>query len=204
MKYVTSLARLWQCGQDYEVWSKLMTYVGATEPNSRALPLRKVYEGAGFWYTLEFMHTVVNSAGPARLFAVWCIQQIPQPPTDPRLISALRVAEDYARGAANDEQLYAAWRSVCVAQEEYERDGWVASVNELTARALVWTVSAVPSLDVVAEAAADAAVTLTRPEGLCFNEPIEYARASAIHAAQTIKFCEMFLMDEPTSIDVPK
>jgi hypothetical protein len=199
MKYMTSLSRLWCCGQDYEVWSKLMTYVGATEPDGRALPLKKVYEGAGFWYTLEFLHTVPNSESAARLFSVWCIRQIPQPPTDPRLIAALDVAENYANGTATATQLYAAWRDVCVAQEEYERDGWSASVNELTARALVWTVSAVPAPDVVAEAAADAAVELTRPEGRCFAEPVERARAAAIHAAQTIKFCEMFLMDESSA-----
>ena len=117
----------------------------------------------------------------------------------PKWMSKLPESKEavYANGTATATQLYAAWRDVCVAQEEYERDGWSASVNELTARALVWTVSAVPAPDVVAEAAADAAVELTRPEGRCFAEPVERARAAAIHAAQTIKFCEMFLMDEP-------
>lgn len=89
-------------------WHALMHYLGKTKADDEPLSLKTILDANGLDDALWCLSTIKGHDREIRLYAVWCARQMQYLMIDPRSISALNVAERYARGKASAEELSAA------------------------------------------------------------------------------------------------
>ena len=96
-------------------WRKLLKYLGKTEADDEPLPFAIIVESNGLDDALWCCRSAPEYDRQWRLFAVWCARRVQHLMTDPRSITALDVADRYARGNATDVELQAAGDAACAA-----------------------------------------------------------------------------------------
>ena len=89
-------------------WKKLLTHLGKTQPDDEPLAFSTILDSNGLSDALWCCRAAPEHSQTWRLYAVWCARQVQHLMTDPRSLTALDVAERYARGEATDEELAAA------------------------------------------------------------------------------------------------
>jgi hypothetical protein len=90
-------------------WAKLLKSLDKTKADDEPLLVSTILESNGLDDTLWVLRAVTNHDREIRLFAVWCARQVQHLMTDPRSISAINVAEQFAKGEVTKEILEAAW-----------------------------------------------------------------------------------------------
>ena len=90
-------------------WSKLIANLGKTRPDDEPLSILTIMKSNGLDDALWALRAVKGYDREIRLFAVWCARQVQHMMTDNRSIAALDVAERFANGNSDDDELYAAW-----------------------------------------------------------------------------------------------
>ena len=91
-----------------EGWRKLLAHLGKTQADDEPLAITTILDSNGLDDALWCLRAVTGHDREIRLYAVWCARQVQHLMTDPRSIAALDVAERFANGAANAEELAAA------------------------------------------------------------------------------------------------
>ena len=98
-------------------WAKLLRSLGKTKVADEPLLLSVILDSNGLDDTLWALRAVVERDREIRLYGVWCARQVQHLMTDPRSISAINVAEQFAKGEVTKEILEAAWAAATRATE---------------------------------------------------------------------------------------
>ena len=104
-------------------WKKLLLTLGKTKSDNDPLSLRTILDSNGLDDALWCLLAVDGQDRIIRLYAVWCANQVRHLMTDSRSVNALVVAEKYANGLANEEELAAARDAAWGAARAAARDG---------------------------------------------------------------------------------
>ena len=155
-------------------WAKLLKSLDKTKADDEPLLVSTILESIGLNDTLWALRAVVERDREIRLYGVWCARQVQHLMTDPRSISAINVAEQFAKGEATEEQLSdarsaaraAAWAAESAAESATWSAAWYAaqyaarSATWAARAAAVWAAASAASAASTAEAAwADARAT---------------------------------------------
>lgn len=132
-------------------WEKLLRHLDKTAADDEPLLIETILNSNGLDDALWCLRAVENQDRDLRLYAVWCARRVQHLMPNPASVSALDVAERYARGRATDEELEAA-RAVARAVARAAATG-VASAVARAAEAAAWGAWAVAR---AAEASASA------------------------------------------------
>jgi len=89
-------------------WAKLLKHLGKPQADDEPLSLITILDSNGLDDALWCLQAVDGHDREIRLYAVWCARQVQHLMTDQRSIDALDVAERYANGLANENELAAA------------------------------------------------------------------------------------------------
>lgn len=137
-------------------WEKLLRHLNKTAADDDPLSIAAVLNSNGFDDTLWCLRAVEGRDREIRLYAVWCARQVQHLMTDPRSLTALEVAEEYARGRASTakvtEAAWAAWAALAA-----ESAAWAA--KWAATWAAKWAAEAALAAAAEAEAAAAAAAS---------------------------------------------
>ncbi len=139
-------------------WSKLIANLGKTVSDDDPLPILTVLKSNGLDDALWALRAVEGCDREIRLLAVWCARQVQHLMTDQRSLEAMDVAERFANGNSDDDELSAAGTSAWAAEEDSDDDE--LSAARAAARAAAWAAeedSAWAASRAAAEAAAGAA-----------------------------------------------
>jgi hypothetical protein len=96
-------------------WKKALHALGKTEADDEQIPVSRFLETNGLNDTLWVLRCLPDYANLWRLFAVWCAKQVEHLMPDERSKNALKVAERYAIGQANQADINAACAAACAA-----------------------------------------------------------------------------------------
>jgi hypothetical protein len=129
-------------------WSKLLKHLGKTKADDAPLSIAAIVESNGLDDAFWCLRAVDGHDKELRLYAVWCARQVRHLMTDPRSLAALDVAEAYAQGNANDDELAAAWDAAWDAARD---SAWAAT------RTAAWAATRTAARDATRTAARDAA-----------------------------------------------
>ena len=89
-------------------WRKLLAHLGKTAADDEPLPFETILDSNGLDDALWCCRAAPQYNREWRLYAVWCARQVQHLMTDPRSVTALDVAERFAKGEATDDELAAA------------------------------------------------------------------------------------------------
>ena len=89
-------------------WAKLLKHLGKPQADDEPLSLITILDSNGLDDALWCLQAVDGHDREIRLYAVWCARQVQHLTKDQRSIDALDVAERYANGLANENELAAA------------------------------------------------------------------------------------------------
>ena len=89
-------------------WAKLLATLNKTKADDENVSFLTILESNGLDDALWCLRSTPEYNRDSRLFAVWCARQVQHLMTDERSLNALDVAERYADGLANNEELAAA------------------------------------------------------------------------------------------------
>ena len=89
-------------------WAKLLATLNKTKADDEDVLFLTILESNGLDDALWCLRSTPEYNRDSRLFAVWCARQVQHLMTDERSLNALDVAERYADGLANSEELAAA------------------------------------------------------------------------------------------------
>ncbi len=142
-------------------WRKLLKHLGKTQADDAPLSIATILDSNGLDDALWCLRAVTGHDREIRLYAVWCARQVQHLMNDPRSITALDVAEQYALGLATEAQLAAAEAAAeaaaaawAVAWDAARGAVWAAVWAADAARGAVWAADAAEG---AAEGAAEAA-----------------------------------------------
>lgn len=107
-------------------WEKLLLSLGKTQADDEPLPLLTVLDSNGLEDALWCTRAVEGHENDFRLFAVWCARQVQHLMSDARSVATLDVAERYARGEDDDEELAVAWAAAKAAAGAAGDAAWAA------------------------------------------------------------------------------
>lgn len=93
------------------------------------LSILTILDSMGLDWTLWNLRTIDNQDKVLRLFAIWCARQVHHLMTDERSLVALDLAEKYAHGMANQEELASAEVDARKASLDAARESEVASAK---------------------------------------------------------------------------
>lgn len=154
-----------------EGWTQLLAHLGKTKADNEPLPLSVILESNGLNDTLWCFRAVDGFEREKRLFAVWCARQVQHLMVDPRSLTALDVAEQFANSLASAGELAAAaWDAAAAA--------WAAA-----ARAAARTAAA------AANAAADAAANAAAADAAADAAAWAASRASQTEELKRVLAC---------------
>ena len=142
-----------------EGWRKLLAHLGKTEADDEPLTFATIVESNGLDDALWACRSAPQYAKEWRLFAVWCARQVQHLATDTRSITALNVAEKFARGEATQIQLAAAREAAgdaaWAAAREAAWAAWAAAGDAAwaAAREAAWAAAREAAGDAAREAA---------------------------------------------------
>jgi hypothetical protein len=115
-------------------WEKLLRHLNKTAADDDPLSIAAVLNSNGFDDTLWCLRAVEGRDREIRLYAVWCARQVQHLMTDPRSLTALEVAEEYARGRASTakvtEAAWAAWAALAAESAAWAAESALASAAE--------------------------------------------------------------------------
>ena len=155
-------------------WKKLLLTLGKTKSDNDPLSLRTILDSNGLDDALWCLLAVDGQDRIIRLYAVWCANQVRHLMTDSRSVNALVVAEKYANGLANEEELAAA-------RDAARAAAWDGDAAWGAARAAAWGAARAAAWD--GDAARDAAWDAARDAALAAADG-DAARAAARAAAR--------------------
>ncbi len=141
-------------------WTKLLNTLGKTKAGDEPLDMLTILNSNGLDDALWCMRSVPEHDKTWRLYAVWCARQVQHLMKDPRSIAALDVAERFANGEADQDELDAAGAAARAAAWVSARDAawdWDAADDAAWAAADAARDAADDTAWVAAWAAADAA-----------------------------------------------
>lgn len=120
-------------------WEKLLRALNKTQPDDEPLPLEEILNSNGLDDALWCLRAVEGHDREMRLYAVYCARQVQHLMTDPRSLTALEVAEEYARGRASTakvtEAAWAAWAALAAESAAWAAESALASAAEAEAAA---------------------------------------------------------------------
>lgn len=112
----TTLNRIRACGPCKDGWKKLLAGLGKTEADDEPLPYARIVEINGIDDALWACRAEPQYDRDWRIFAIWCARTAIKYTDDYRSVSAVCIAERYARGMATKDQLAAATAAAWDAQ----------------------------------------------------------------------------------------
>ena len=110
-------------------WEKLLRHLGKSAADDEPLLIETILNSNGLDDALWCLRAVENQDRDLRLYAVWCARRVQHLMPNPASVSALDVAERYARGRATYEELGAA-REAASAASAAAWAAWAASAAE--------------------------------------------------------------------------
>ena len=162
-------------------WAKLLATLNKTKADDENVSFLTILESNGLDDALWCLRSTPEYNRDSRLFAVWCARQVQHLMTDERSLNALDVAERYADGLANNEELDAAWDAARAAAWDAARDA---------ARDAAWDAARDAAWDAAWDAARAAAWDAVR--AAAWDAAWDAARAAARDAARADQK-EMFI-----------
>ena len=108
-----------------ESWQTLLKALGKTKADDEPLALSFILASNGLYDAIWALRSLKDADKELRLFAVECARQVQHLMTDPRSLTALNIAEQFANGLATPEELDAAWtmaRAAARAARDAARD----------------------------------------------------------------------------------
>lgn len=117
------------------MWTELLSYLGKTGADDDPLLIETILDSNGILDTLWSLRAVEGHDREMRLYAIWCARQVQNLMTDPRSISALDVAERFARGRATYQELSAAWSAADAAADDAVLSEKVVAIDAARAAA---------------------------------------------------------------------
>ena len=101
-------------------WKKLIAHTGlASDDTTTPVSFLTILESNGLDDAIWCLRVIEGKDREIRLFAVWCARQVQHLMTNQRSIDALDVAERFANGQANVEELRAAAAAAAYAAAAY-------------------------------------------------------------------------------------
>ena len=120
-----------------EGWEKLLRHLVKTAADDEPLEIATVLDSNGLDDALWCLRAVEGRDREIRLYAVWAARRVQYLMTDPRSISALDVAERFARGKSGGAELRkaaeAAWAAAAASSAEAARAAEAAAWETRTA-----------------------------------------------------------------------
>jgi len=114
-----------------EGWEKLLRGLGKTKADDEPLWIDQILDHNGLDDALWCLRAVAGCDREIRLYAVWCARRVQHLMTDLRSVSALDVAERFARGEASDKELAEAAKAAKAAMAAAERSAKAAMAAEV-------------------------------------------------------------------------
>ena len=105
-------------------WRRLLKNLGKTRPDDEPLSILTIMKSNGLDDALWALRAVEGCDREIRLLAVWCARQVQHLMTDQRSLEAMDVAERFANGNSDDDELSAAGTSAWAAAET---SAWAAA-----------------------------------------------------------------------------
>ena len=93
--------------------NKLIAHLGLSEEDIPNISLATIIDSNGVDEAIWCLCAVSGHDKKIRLFAVWCARQVQHLMADKRSVDAIDVSEQYALGAATEDDLRSAWSSAC-------------------------------------------------------------------------------------------
>ena len=137
-------------------WAKLLATLNKTKADDENVSFLTILESNGLDDALWCLRSTPEYNRDSRLFAVWCARQVQHLMTDERSLNALDVAERYADGLANNEELDAARDAAWDAARDAAWDAARAAARD-AARAAAWDAARAAAWDAARDAARAAA-----------------------------------------------
>ena len=109
MTITTTLNRIRAHRPCHAGWEKLLKGLGKTAADDEPLPFSRIVEINGTDDAIWCMRVEPQHDQQWRLFVVFCCRQMKHLLSDQRSLTAIDVAERYAKGEATKEELEAAW-----------------------------------------------------------------------------------------------
>ena len=122
----TTLNKIRAHGPCQDGWQKLLNTLGKTKADDEPLDMLTILNSNGFDDAVWCMRSVPEYDKTWRLYAVWCARQVQHLMKDPRSIAALDVAERFANGEADQDELDAADDAAGAATRDAARDAAAA------------------------------------------------------------------------------
>ena len=122
-------------------WRRLLKNLGKTVSDDDPLPILTVLKSNGLDDALWALRAVEGCDREIRLLAVWCARQVQHLMTDQRSLEAMDVAERFANGNSDDDELSAAGTSAWAAAEaaaEAAAGAAEDAAEDAAARAAAW------------------------------------------------------------------
>ena len=144
MTITTTLNRIRAHRPCREGWEKLLNGLGKTAADDEPLPFSRIVEINGIDDAIWCMRVEPQHDQQWRLFVVFCCRQMQHLLSDQRSLTAIDVAERYAKGEATDEELEAAGVAARAATWTTERPAAQAAAYaaaEVAERAAAWEVA---------------------------------------------------------------
>ena len=117
-------------------WEKLLRHLDKSAADDEPLLIETILDANGLDDALWCLRAVDGQERGTRLYAVWCARRVQHLTSDLRSVSALNVAERYARGRATGEELVAARKAA-------EAAAWSAAARAAAAwSAAAWSAAA--------------------------------------------------------------
>lgn len=135
---ITTLAQIHAHRPCQSGWNKLLLRLGKTQADDKPLSLETILETNGLDDALWCLRAVEGRNREIRLYAVWCARQVQRLMTDARSIEAPSLAERYARGLSDAEELEASRTNAA----EAVRAARAMGADDNPAAAAAWTVTA--------------------------------------------------------------
>jgi hypothetical protein len=157
----TTLNRIREHSPCRSSWTALLKHLNKTAVDDEPLPFKLILDVVGIDDTLWCARSAPEYSPEWRLFAVFCARQVSHLLTDPRLLSAIEIAERFALGLATEDELRAAYAAAEAAYDAAEdsrdaaRDAAAAALNAATPAASVYVIyAAAAARDAAAKVAA--------------------------------------------------
>ncbi len=99
------------CSDEFK---RLINRIGMSEEeDNQHISMETIIDSNGIDEAIWCLCAVSGHDKEIRLFAVWCARQVQHLMTDKRSVDAIDVSEQYALGAATEDDLRSAWSSAC-------------------------------------------------------------------------------------------
>ncbi len=97
-------------------WAKLLRTLNKTQADDEEVTIPQILDSNGLDDALWCLRSVVGEDKKIRLYAVWCARQVQHLMTDPRSLTALETAEQFAEGLVTEGELDQALEAVWAAR----------------------------------------------------------------------------------------